>query len=243
MVTEKAKKATKRETKRAPRSGKELVSREGEGLLFSEETAIYLLDDSGSMRDSMSYGLGISKIAALRDALSVMMAVRNEYPSTDRLGMVHYGGSAGWLIEPEQYSEQHRIVLNKLNAEGGTPMLAAIKLAATSIIHFNGMLRMVIISDGEPNNGGDKNEVFDACVTLYNELGVITDTVGIGIPGVTSSFDESWLAKVANYSGGQYFPAGDKEELRKLLTRMARERGMLLGQGIRQLPAMPGGSY
>jgi len=225
--------------KKTKKSGKELVSKEGKGLLFSEETAVYLVDDSGSMGDNMVYGQLVRKHKALLNALNVMMDVREEFPTTDRLGFVHFGGSEGWLLKPTTYSLDQRLAIDKSRCSGGTPMLPAIKLAAKELLNFEGMLRMVVISDGEPNLGGEKKDVLEAGVTLFNEVGIIIDTVGIGVPGATSAYDEEFMTRLADLSGGQFFPAADPEELRKLLQRMARERGMLLGAGIKQLPALP----
>lgn len=220
------------------KSEKGLVSKEGKGLLFSEETAVYLLDSSGSMGSLMDSVSKASKQVALKEALNAMMAVRQEFQSNDRLGLVGFGGSAEWKIQPTAYGPDHVGAIDSIHNGGGTPMLPAIRLAASELLNHTGLLRVVILSDGEPNIEGTKAQVLDACTALYHKVGIIFDTVGIGIPGVTSDYDERFMTQVAEQSGGQFFPAGDIEELRKLLKRMARERAVLLGTGIKQLPAM-----
>ena len=237
--------------------------KEGEDVLLSEETTVYLIDCSGSMNDMMagssSYSdysggdlnpdgeevnlINCRKVTAVKRAMVAMLEARQSYPTADKIGIVGFSGSyneqkfSRSLIDPEMVSSDHFKAVASLWATGGTPMYQGFEKAARLLADAEGMARIVLISDGEPNEGYEKDDIRKLVGTFNTDYGFVIDCVGIGIPGKTSAYDEAFMKDLAKLGSGEFYPVEDLDELTKRLVRMVQERYLLIGEGIKLLAA------
>jgi Mg-chelatase subunit ChlD len=214
---------------------------EGDDVLLSEETTIYLIDNSSSMH----YILGnyesqqISKLDAVKMAVKAMLEARLGYASADKVGIIAFTSRAenytNTLMEPKVAEPDHMKVVEQLCAAGGTPMYQGFEAAARQLADAQGLVRIVLLSDGEPNEGYRKSDVRGLVQKLSKEYGFIVDTVGIGLPGQTTEYDEAFMKQLAADGMGEFYPIDDANELKKLLVQFTKERKQLLGTGVKLL--------
>lgn len=243
-------KHTKTATKKRVPGEPGLVKSEGESVLLSEETTIYAIDVSGSMDELLSrkaekaglLNLNDKKIEAVRTALSAMLNARQSYTSADKLGVVTFGGNvrdyATTVIAPSPMSTKHFDTLGSIHADGGTPMFQGLKKSAEELKDAEGLVRILLITDGEPNSGYEKKDVLELINEMHQDYGFVIDTLGIGIPGQTSSYDETFLKTAAKLGGGEFYPVEDIDALIKRLVEQVRERQLYIGSGIKLLQAV-----
>lgn len=213
-------------------------SKEGENVLLSEEKTIYLIDTSTSMSDILGrYGQeGVpTKIAAVRTAMKAMMEARLGYETDDHVGIVSFGGSGRNFThvhaELEPCGSKHIAAISRLSPGGNTPMYQGLEKATHMLADADGLVRVVLMSDGEPNNGYTKTDIIGQVKKMSQRYGFVVDTVGIGGPDV-SHYDEKFMQTLAFEGAGQFFPIDDVDELVKLLKKTAVERKVLFGSGI-----------
>jgi Ca-activated chloride channel family protein len=99
----------------------------------------------------------------------------------------------------------------------------------------NGSTAVVLLTDGQSNTGPELEEA----AKLAAERGVRVYTVGVGTPeGITLSaegwsmrvrLDEGILKKVATMTHGEYFRAGNAEDLKKIYQRLSAR--LVMGKG------------
>lgn len=216
--------------------------KEGDDVLMSEEQAIYLIDRSGSMRNAIGYDGDneITKMQAVKKAMRAMMEARMTYATADKVGVVTFGGGDDrYMTRVEAGLEvagpDHIKCMSGVCSAGGTPMYQGLEKAAELLAKAEGLVRIVLLSDGEPNEGHSKSEVLGLVRKLSKTYGFIIDTIGIGVAGRTREYDEGFMKQVATEGAGQFFPIDNVDELVKLLEKMAVERKLLFGDGIRLL--------
>lgn len=217
------------------------LTKEGMNVLLSEETTIYLVDGSGSMRDIMGHkdGQRLSKAEAVEMALVAMLEARLSYDTADKVGVVAFGldgsGLVQTLMEPRVVTHKHIEAVKGIGAHNSTPMYQGFERAARELAEAEGLVRIVMLSDGEPNAGYGKDDILDLVEKLSAKYGFIVDCVGIGIPDATPEYDEKFLKVLASKGSGEFYPIDDIDELVKRLTTTARERKALLGGGVKLL--------
>lgn len=215
--------------------------KEGEDVLLSEEETVYLVDGSGSMCETIGYDgdVSVTKCEAVRKAMTAMMDARLSYATADKAGIVVFGVNGRSMTEVvaplEVVSHNHVASISRIGAGGGTPMFQGLEKAAAMLSNANGLARIVLMSDGEPNEGYNKPDIIGLVRKLSKQYGFIIDTVGIGVPEKTHSYDEQFMKDMANEGAGQFFPIDNVEELVKLLKKTAIERKALFGDGIKLL--------
>lgn len=212
---------------------------EGEGVILSKEVSVFLLDVSYSMigdfNRQMNYG--VTKIDALKE--SVISFIRQRIKSQseeDLFGVILFGtmGSGVKVIhDPSSRAyDKLQATISFLRPEGNTPMASAVKRGLETLLGYpDGFLRLVIVSDGQPDN---RNSVLMNVREAFELYGVVTDTIGVGVPGF--GLNEDFLKLVAEIGGGEYLRADSPESLRKKFLEMEEERALLLGSGILMLP-------
>ena len=99
----------------------------------------------------------------------------------------------------------------------------------------NGSTAIVLLSDGQSNTGPELVDV----AKLAAERGVRVYTVGVGTPEGTTLTAEGWtmrvrldegvLKKVATMTHGEYFRAGNAEDLKKIYQRLSAR--LVMGKG------------
>lgn len=134
------------------------------------------------------------------------------------------------MVAPIMVSE-----VNKMRAEGGTPMGTAL-IKAGQMLSKNavGLARIVIMSDGEPNEGMRQPAIVAKAKQLYDLEGIIIDTVAICMG--ESYVDKEFMKRVANAGGGQYTVLNVYADFERYLDATESERKDLLGSGTLLLP-------
>lgn len=134
----------------------------------------------------------------------------------DGASLVAFGDRASVLYDGASHFDKGQMfeVMNELltsssafNLGAGTVMAQAVQLAAkqvTRATQAGSVSRVIIITDGIVH---DPSETLRALETLRGQGAGIT-TVGIG-----QDFDEEFLTRVADRSGGQYYYAAEPAEL------------------------------
>lgn len=217
---------------------------EGQNVLLSEETTVYLVDVSGSMGDVMGerQGKEIRKDEAVRLAMEAVLETRVANPTADKVGIVTFGGSYSSLtevlLEPRVIELEHMKLLSRIGHHNDTPMYAGLERGARLLAEAQGLVRIVLLSDGWPNQGGGKSDVKRLAEKLGKEYGIIIDCVGIGVPNRTPSYDQDFMKEVAKLGSGEFYPIDDIDQLVKRLATTATERKMLLGGGVMLLGDM-----
>lgn len=216
---------------------------EGKSVLLGEESTVYLIDMSSSMAEFLGdyKGFPLKKDEAVVKALSAMMEARLSYPTADRVAIVVFSTAyesrsmSPVVVNLGPCSSKHVSKIVKLYGSGCTPMYQGLEKAARVLAEAEGLVRIVMMSDGEPNEGYSKSEILALGLKLSKQYGFIIDTIGIGIPGKTSCYDERFLKTLAHNGAGQFFPIEDVDALVKLLRQTAIERRTLIGSGIKLL--------
>lgn len=221
---------------------------EGENVLMSEDITIFLADISGSMSDSFALSAtsgqpttrwgGFTKMAALKDALlayiNKRVKVNKETGSNDLFGVIAFGYSSDpdvRLLHDPHYSNYDSLLkkIHDLTSDGGTPMAEAVSLAVETSERCDGMVRIVIISDGQPDY---RAQVLREVKNAFENYGLIFDTILIGSDARCVGF----MKEVAELGGGEYSCIDDAEALMNKFLAIEEERALLMGNGILMLP-------
>jgi len=105
--------------------------------------------------------------------------------------------------------------VEKITAYGGTNIASGLMMGAQQLLDAQGKRVIILLSDGVDGNTG----AMPAALNQLKNEGVVVHT--IGLPGC----DETYLANIAEETGGTYFPANNAtalnavyEEIRGFLT-------------------------
>lgn len=136
---------------------------------------VWLLDVSSSMSDKIYKQPGHkSKIDSAKEALMK----HAKYDET----IITFGSH----VHVHSYQE-----IERLSTNGMTAMLPAIMIAVNA-----GCLTINMITDGDPNQDGNKEDVLAAVAGL---TGIRINTIGVG-----DDCDLEFLRKIANMTGGRF---------------------------------------
>lgn len=151
---------------------------------LSRQHVVVVLDDSGSMFETMGRGRGISKMEAAKSALTTVL---NGLPPEAHVGIVVLNQGTGpdsWIVPLGPiHREQTRAAIASLQPDGGTPLGYFMKVAADALLaerkktHY-GSYRLLIVTDGEATDG-------DAVKTHLPEIiarGITVDVIGVDMP-------------------------------------------------------------
>jgi hypothetical protein len=172
----------------------------------STDAPFLLIDTSSSMDESCRPGK--TRISALRD---VVRTIQGDTPTP----MIAFGGP---------YGEEVRFVFDVPEPDGGTPLAQAIALAKR-----HGATRLVIISDGEPDNN-------DAAMREAEAFGGRIDVVFVGPEGSMGSF---FLDEMAQKTGGERFEGSLADQ--KLIA--GKVIGLLCGEVDENAPVIQGPGF
>lgn len=237
---------------------------EGKNVLFSHELTLLLLDVSWSMDDyipnidivedeegnlkldvssSDNYkheqGYEYTKFTSMKEAMKNFVkdrALQVAEGSLDQLGVISFSDEIKLIWEPSKSNFDSLIKkIDKLQLEGSTQMHEGIMFAQSVFSRYSdGFFRMVVVSDGMPN---ERTASIDAAKRVYEELGVITDTIGIG-----NDCDDPFMNSLAQAGGGEYVRIESHKAMLGTFKKIESERRMLLGDGVRLLEAANGDS-
>ena len=197
-----------------------------------EGTVILAFDVSTSMaaKDEEPTRLDYAKAAA--------RSFVDKQPSSIRMGVVAFGGSALVLQQPTRDKNEALSAINRLAPQGDTDIgrgiLASLGAIAGKVITaaggteggnpetpigYYGGTAIVLLTDGENTDGPDPLELAD----LASAAGVRIYPVGLGstsgsvlqVDGfsIATALDEDTLKQIARTTGGTYYPAADPATL------------------------------
>lgn len=220
------------------------TTKKRDDLLMSEETTMFVLDCSSSMSYSMSSlaTFAGSKTDALKRAVVAALEERVKNPSLDKLGVVLFGGndserSTKLLFRPEHTTQAHvEAVKTKIYDQGCTPMYQGLVKAREALSDAEGLVRIILVTDGEPNAGFTKEQIRTLVRELAQDDGYVIDTVGVGTSH-SFDYDEKFLKELAEIGEGEFYPVEDADALLRRFLEMERERRALMGSGIKLLAA------
>jgi hypothetical protein len=140
--------------------------------------------------------IGLPREDKLQAAKSELMGVLATLPDSTRFNIVYFDTSTrDWSSSLVPMNAIHRVTsisfVNGIPADGSTAAVPALRAAYQS-----NPMRVVFLSDGLANTGGDRN-VLLAEARMQMRRGVRFDTVGLG-----ADQDAQLLAAMAQESGG-----------------------------------------
>jgi Mg-chelatase subunit ChlD len=153
-----------------------------------------VLDKSGSMEGGK---LEIVKLAA-RGAIELL-------GPKDQVGIVAFDTQPAWISPMAPCEEKGRVYdrLDRIEAEGGTRILGAMRLAGNSLVALGNSAKykhMIVLSDG-----GDNEKGIEDFLPLVEKL--TSSRITVSCVGVGGDAERALLEQVARRGGGRsYFP-------------------------------------
>ena len=210
-------------------------------------TIILSIDVSGSM---FAQDVEPNRMEATKEAVREFV---QEQPRGVKVGIVSFSDFAALVAPPTDERRSVLDAISRLRPQRGTNIGSGLQVALDAIYEdlSDGMpivtgqptptpvpntsipnASIVLLSDGQSNTGPDPIEVAREAV----ERGIKVYTVGIGTPegtilqiqgrNVFTRLDEATLKAVADLTGGRYYQAQNKDELREIYEDLARERSV-----------------
>jgi len=158
---------------------------------------IFVLDISGSMS-------GIS----IDQAKSSLLTALEGLSSIDRFNVIWFNNETGSLFPTAvpataKYKSYATLLIQQLQADGGTEMLPALKLALSNQEEFSRFRQVVFLTDGNINN---ETELFNVIDKQLGNSRLFT----IGIGSAPNSY---FMRKAANKGRGTFTYIGDINEV------------------------------
>ena len=168
---------------------------------------VFLLDVSGSMRDS-------NKLPLVKTAMELLTS---EMTEDDRIAIVAYAGKAGLKLDSTSGQDKTRIIdaIHALSAGGSTNGEAGIKLAYEKAVeHFinDGTNRVILCTDGDFNVGTSDNSELVKLIQKQAKSKVFLSVFGFGMGNIK----DGKLEQIADKGNGQYGYIDNVGEARKL---------------------------
>jgi len=179
-----------------------------------KDVFMVILDGSGSMNDKDRFGL--VKINAAKDIIKDISSKLDS--SKTNAGLVDFSSgcySSRLLVEPSN-NDFNKIVTRtqSIQAEGKTPLAAAIRKTGNIMQNIDKNVNIVILSDGEESCGG--NPVYEA-QRLKNIFG---DRLNIFVVGYSVNSSIEYQLKQLVAGKGMYFSAEDGNNLGDVLNQI-----------------------
>ncbi|MFN7131799.1 MAG: vWA domain-containing protein [Myxococcales bacterium] len=169
-----------------------------------------VLDRSGSMAGD--------KIEHARRAARHLVAQLNE---RDRFALVTFGSEVTTLVESVQATPEAKqrlmAAIDGISEIGGTNISGGVEAGLAAIIAYKSryaVSRLVLLSDGQANEGIVSPEGLSALSRKVNAQGVILSAIGVGL-----DFNEHVMESMADYGGGAYHFLSDSEQLAAIFDR------------------------
>jgi len=153
------------------------------GATSAAQNIVVLLDDSGSMGDTMLSNREVAKMDAAKQALQWVL---EQLPVEARVGVLALnteGADGRWIIPlgPND-REQVQQAIRRLQATGGTPLGAGMKAAADALLELRqkqvyGDYRLLIVTDGEAQD----SDLVDRYLPEIRQRGLTVDVIGVSM--------------------------------------------------------------
>lgn len=143
---------------------------------------VIILDDSGSMNQTMPR-TGIRKMDGAKKALA---SVIQQIPDSTRAGILLLNGArpSHWLVPLGPLNKQQATTqVNKIYANGGTPLGEAMRIAADELLRARsksvyGTYRLIVVTDGEATD----RQLLEQYLPDILSRGLIVDAIGVNMP-------------------------------------------------------------
>jgi Ca-activated chloride channel family protein len=185
---------------------------------------LLLVDLSGSMEteDFMSAaGEQVDRLTAVKEVLANFLSRREG----DRVGLIVFGNAAFVQVPFTQDLGASRMLLEQLSPRMAGPKTAlgdAIGLGIT-LFERSKVKQRVIIALTDGNDTGSQVPPAQAA-RIATDKDIVIHTVAVGDPTAVGEvkLDEEALRNLAKTTGGQYFYAGDREQLEGIYKELDR---------------------
>ncbi|MBE0636867.1 VWA domain-containing protein, partial [Candidatus Bipolaricaulota bacterium] len=188
------------------------------GLAFSYQslarTFLIVLDTSSSMLEVVDGELKIDV------AKNVIVDLLNNLPEAAIVGIRHFGGCEhSALLAPVGPMQRDLLQAKILALEpaGATPLAFVLEQTQADLAKISDPQLVLLISDGMETCGGDPVQAAKDLIGLGYDLKM--HIVGFDITRNVTARDQ--LIEIAQATGGVYYDAGSREELRQALSMAA----------------------
>jgi Ca-activated chloride channel family protein len=191
-----------------------------------ENSYVLAIDASGSM---LANDFSPNRLEAAKQAAMLFI---DELEAKTRIGVVSFSGIS--YIEQEITDDLSKVKDAIKNIEikptHGTALGEALLTSSNLLLGEKNSKSVILLTDGRENvaTNSEFKRVIDYVIDkhiIIIPIGVATERGG-KLPGIeaVSSIDESKLIEIANKTRGNYFRARDKEELKKIYSKIAKSK-------------------
>lgn len=173
------------------------------GVEFRAKGALFILDVSGSM-------IIDNRINKLKAQMSNLLIAMQNTSGKLRYGIVTFGENVescfsgrGIALDDEKNHKQAVRFVDRLQADGGTPMCEALNHALTRVLPGGNIDAIYFLSDGAPSDG-TPDQVLDLARRIHEKFQTRIHTIGIGEDPSQSSDEPSLLRQIANACDGTF---------------------------------------
>ena len=175
------------------------------GVEVKARHCLFVLDCSGSMAGE--------RITQLKLEMNNLLDSLEKKPKNTRFGIITFafeveGCLSGHQLLPNDPVNVKRAArfVEKMQAGGGTPMVAALQLIATKVLPASDVDTIYFMSDGEPTDGTPE-DVLAVVKKIHDDFQVKFHTIGIGeaiAPANAAEKKPTLLKQMAESTGGTY---------------------------------------
>jgi Ca-activated chloride channel family protein len=178
-----------------------------------------------------------TRLSAAKDAASSFV---RHLPAGINLGVESFAGFATVLVSPTTDHDQAMRAIGSLTLGESTATGDALAAALSAINMANQLIpgqgqspppaRIVLMSDGKQNTGRDEFTVATQAGTAHIPISTISfgtpyGTVNIQGEQIPVPVDDDSLVKVAQLSGGQFYPAQSNQQIHQVYDTLSRQIG------------------
>lgn len=197
-------------------------------------TVMLVIDVSLSMN---STDVTPTRLAAAQDAA---ISFIRTLPAGINLGIESFAGSATVLVSPTTNHDLAVRAVQTLKLAASTATGDALAAALNALDEVNQLIpggaqgpppaRIVLMSDGKQNTGRDEFAVATQAGAAHIPISTISfgtpyGTVDIDGTQVSVPVDDESLARVAQLSGGQFYPAQSNQQIHQVYDTLAHQIG------------------
>jgi Mg-chelatase subunit ChlD len=175
----------------------------------NQNLIIAVVDISGSMDsssvetsdNSFKEGADFSRLDLVKHSLKTMYEMLND---DDHLAIVTFSDESYVPIEVDEIVNKHYVfnIIDSMSSGGSTNLkdgiLKGLELANKNVKNFK-KINIIVLTDGEPTNGFDRDSLRDISNAMDNNIFISTIAYGFG-----SALDSSLLMKISEIGNGTY---------------------------------------
>ncbi len=203
-----------------------LIAQTQDATAEKPKDAILILDASGSMWGQID---GVNKIVIAKDVVEGLVRA---LPPQQRLGLVAYGhrresdcADIETLADVGAPRDDVIATLRELSPKGKTPLTRSVEHAATELDYTKKAATVVLVSDGLENCDADPCAL--AKTLEENGLDFTVHVIGFDV----TEQERQGLQCIATETGGEFFAAGNANELTEALGKVAALEGAVTPSG------------